>query len=106
MSPIDPSSSILDAFRASVAEYVSKALEISFEKAYSGIDLGKKGVDFTVAVPRFGLKSKPQDLTLKIQSQVRRLTLSLWSSANHKIGVWKLHLLRAFLKLIHVSVYT
>ncbi len=68
---LEPSASVLDAFRLSVAESVARILDISLDLAYSGADLGKKGVDFTVAVPRFRLKSKPQDLVKQIETEVR-----------------------------------
>lgn len=66
----DPSSSVLDEFKGSVAHIVSGILGITFQLAYSGVDLGKKGVDFTVAVPRYRLPSKPLDLVAKIKNEV------------------------------------
>ncbi|KAJ7668125.1 arginyl-tRNA synthetase [Mycena rosella] len=51
----------IDTCRASIATAVATCLQIDFETAYSGVDLGKKGVDFTVAIPRFR-KGNPQEL--------------------------------------------
>ncbi|KAH7918786.1 arginyl-tRNA synthetase [Leucogyrophana mollusca] len=63
----DPSSCILDAFRIAIAKRVSDALPpLSLEQAYSGVDYGKKGVDFTVALPRFRLPGKPDELASKV----------------------------------------
>ncbi|KIY43023.1 arginyl-tRNA synthetase [Fistulina hepatica ATCC 64428] len=66
---VDPSACILDAFRASVAQSVSEILGIPINEAFNTVDLGKKGVDFTVAVPRFRLSAKPQELLKKIEAQ-------------------------------------
>ena len=55
----------LDVFRVAAAMHVSKALDIPVETALTGVDLGKKA-DFTVAVPRFRLKAKPQELVARI----------------------------------------
>jgi len=46
---------------------VSEALPpLTLEQAYSGVDYGKKGVDFTVALPRFRLPGKVDDLANKV----------------------------------------
>ncbi|KAF8559475.1 arginyl-tRNA synthetase [Imleria badia] len=59
----DPSSCVLDAFRAAIAKRVSDRLpQLTIEQVYSGVDYGKKGVDFTVALPRFRLPGKPDEL--------------------------------------------
>ncbi|KAG6374036.1 hypothetical protein JVT61DRAFT_4674 [Boletus reticuloceps] len=59
----DPSSCILDAFRTAIAKRLSDRLpQLTIEQAYSGVDYGKKGVDFTVALPRFRLPGKPDEL--------------------------------------------
>ncbi|KAG2133453.1 hypothetical protein BD769DRAFT_1638918 [Suillus cothurnatus] len=63
----DPSSCILDAFRIAIAKRVSDALPpLTLEQAYTGVDYGKKGVDFTVALPRFRLPGKPDELAKKV----------------------------------------
>lgn len=68
----DPSRCMLDAFRISAATRISKSLDIPLKDAFAGVDLGKKGNDFTVAVPRFRLKAKPAELVEKIVSEVSR----------------------------------
>ncbi|KZT05980.1 arginyl-tRNA synthetase [Laetiporus sulphureus 93-53] len=64
----DPVSFPLDAFRVAIAVHLSKSLQISVDIAFTGVDLGKKGVDFTVAVPRFRLKTKLPELIQKVTS--------------------------------------
>lgn len=69
-SPPDPSTCALDAFRTSIAERVAAALPpLTVEQAYSGVDYGKKGADFTIALPRFKL-GKPEDVAAKVIAQV------------------------------------
>ncbi|KAK7439837.1 arginyl-tRNA synthetase [Stygiomarasmius scandens] len=66
----DPSSCILDAFRIGIAKKVSDAIpELTLEQVYSGVDYGKKGVDFTIALPRFRLKEKVDVLAKKVIDQ-------------------------------------
>ncbi|EJD39929.1 arginyl-tRNA synthetase [Auricularia subglabra TFB-10046 SS5] len=55
-----------DAVRTVIAQRVSTALGVPIEQAYAAVDYGKKGDDFTVAVPRFRLKAKPDELTAKV----------------------------------------
>ena len=69
----DPSSCILDAFRTAIAKRVSDALPpLTLEQAYTGVDYGKKGVDFTIALPRFRLPGKPDELAKKVLTDVGR----------------------------------
>lgn len=69
----DPSSCILDAFRTAIAKRVSDALPpLTLEQAYTGVDYGKKGVDFTIALPRFRLPGKPDELAKKVLTNVSR----------------------------------
>ncbi|GAA5883893.1 hypothetical protein JCM3774_003909 [Rhodotorula dairenensis] len=61
----------LDLFKLAAAQLVVDAVpEIELEKAYEGIESGKTGKnvsgDFTVAVPRFRLKAKPNDIAEQI----------------------------------------
>jgi arginyl-tRNA synthetase len=52
----DPARSALDLFRTAIAARLVAALPaLSLEQAYAGVDYGKKGEDFTVALPRFRL---------------------------------------------------
>lgn len=73
----DPDRCILDSFRAAIAELVSEAiLDIPLEKAYEAIEYGKKGEDFTIALPRFRLKVKVDELAKKIIGYVSLVLLS------------------------------
>jgi len=65
----DPERSVFDSFRTSIAKKLSDALPLTLEQAYSGVDFGKKGVDFTVALPRFRLPGKTDELAAKIISK-------------------------------------
>ncbi|KZT54638.1 arginyl-tRNA synthetase [Calocera cornea HHB12733] len=62
----EPEVCALDAFRLAVASKLTGPLSLSLEKAYEGVDLGKKGADFTVAVPRFRLGGKPDTWAQKV----------------------------------------
>lgn len=66
----DPATFPLDSFKVAIADLLSKSLDLSLDTAFSGVDFGKKGVDFTVAVPRFRLKSKLPELIEKVTSTV------------------------------------
>jgi hypothetical protein len=65
----------LDEFRLAVAKVVEAALGIPLEAAFGGVDLGKKGCDFTVALPRFRLKPKPNELAQLVSNVVSGFTL-------------------------------
>ncbi|KAJ7844366.1 hypothetical protein B0H14DRAFT_995491 [Mycena olivaceomarginata] len=68
-SPPDPSTCALDAFRYKIAERVAAALPpLTVDQVYSGVDYGKKGVDFTIALPRFKL-GKVEDVAAKVVAQ-------------------------------------
>ncbi|TDL25312.1 arginyl-tRNA synthetase [Rickenella mellea] len=59
----DPSRCVLDGFRIAIAQKISNALpQLTTEQVYQGVDFGKKGVDFTVALPRFRLGGKVDEL--------------------------------------------
>ncbi|KAF8524149.1 arginyl-tRNA synthetase [Hysterangium stoloniferum] len=63
----EPQLCILDSFRTAIARRIVEAYpQLTLEKVYDGVDYGKKGVDFTVALPRFKLKGKPDELTKKV----------------------------------------
>jgi arginyl-tRNA synthetase len=67
----DPSICVLDSFRIAIAKRVSEALPpLTLEQAYSGVDFGKKGVDFTVALPRFRLPGKIDELASQVTENV------------------------------------
>jgi hypothetical protein len=62
----------MDSFRVAIAQLVSEALpELTAEKVYEAVDYGKKGEDFTIALPRFRLKAKVDELAKKITDHVR-----------------------------------
>jgi arginyl-tRNA synthetase len=67
----DPSKCALDSFRISIAKRVAEALPpLTLEQAFVGVDYGKKGVDFTVALPRFRLPGKVDELAAKVIGKV------------------------------------
>ncbi|PWN53189.1 arginyl-tRNA synthetase [Violaceomyces palustris] len=61
---IDYRRSPLDSFKVAIAQHASTALGVDIEKALEAVGIGKVG-DFTVAVPRFRLPGKPNDLAEK-----------------------------------------
>jgi arginyl-tRNA synthetase len=77
---VDPAAFPLDGFRIAVATVIAKALDLPLETAYSGVDLGKKGVDFTVALPRFRLKPKLPELIEKVSTAVRAMLRQIGAS--------------------------
>lgn len=69
----DPTRSVLDMFRIAIAKVVAEALEpLTVDKVYQGVDYGKKGEDFTVALPRFKLPGKVDELAKKVIDKVCR----------------------------------
>ena len=67
----EPELCILDSFRTAIAKVVADALPpLTVEQVYAGVDYGKKGVDFTVALPRFRLPGKVDELAKKVLAQV------------------------------------
>lgn len=68
---VDPTRNPLDAFRLDIASQLSKILELPLEKVYEGVATGSKVGDFSVAVPRFRLPGKPNELAEKIGKEVR-----------------------------------
>jgi hypothetical protein len=68
----DPSRCVLDLFRTAIAQKLTKAFpDLTLEKAYEGVDYGKKGEDFTVALPRFRLPGKVDALAKQLLDSVR-----------------------------------
>ena len=85
----DPSSCVLDAYRIAIAKRLSETLPLTLQKAYDGVDYGKKGEDFTVALPRFRLPGKVNEVAAKVIENVgiriihhSNLAKSLYSSSN------------------------
>ena len=80
----DPSRAVLDSFKVAIAKRVADALPpLTVEQVYQGVDYGKKGIDFTIALPRFRLPGKVDVLAKTVIDQVcgntftcRRLCLS------------------------------
>jgi arginyl-tRNA synthetase len=67
----EPDRCVLDLFRTAIAKRVADALPpLTVEQVYNGVDYGKKGVDFTVALPRFRLPGKVDELASKVLSTV------------------------------------
>jgi arginyl-tRNA synthetase len=67
----DPSRRVLDTFRVAIAQRLVDVFpQLSIEQAYSGVDYGKKGEDFTVAIPRFRLPGKVDALAAQVIEQV------------------------------------
>lgn len=67
----DPSKCVLDSFRTAVAKRLYDAIPLlTLEQAYSGVEYGKKGVDFTVALPRFKLSGNMDELAARVIGQV------------------------------------
>lgn len=69
----DPSKCVFDAFRIAIAKRLSDTLPLSLAQAYSGVDYGKKGEDFTVAVPRFRLPGKVEAIAAKVLEKASML---------------------------------
>ena len=67
----DPTRCVLDSFRIAIAKVVADALEpLTIEQVYEGVDYGKKGEDFTVALPRFRLPGKVDQLAKQVLDKV------------------------------------
>ncbi|KAJ6523382.1 hypothetical protein B0H10DRAFT_2172137 [Mycena sp. CBHHK59/15] len=56
----------LESFRTSIAERLSETLPLTFEQAFAGVDYGKKGEDFMVALPRFRVPGKVAEIAATI----------------------------------------
>lgn len=64
----DPIGNPLDAFRVAIADQIVKALpEVSLDDAFEAVQTTQKGVgDFSVAIPRFRLKAKPDEIGKRV----------------------------------------
>ena len=77
----NPSRAIIDNFRVAIAKKLADALPpLTIEQAFSGVDFGKKGEDFTVAIPRFRLPGKIDELAAKVIEQVCAYSLTTRST--------------------------
>ena len=71
VSGTDPTRCVLDSFRIAIAKTVADGLDsLTVEQVYQGVDYGKKGEDFTVALPRFRLPGKVDELAKKVLDKV------------------------------------
>ncbi|GAA6049878.1 hypothetical protein JCM3770_004227 [Rhodotorula araucariae] len=66
----------LDVFKLAAAEFIHSVFpEVDLDRAFEGIESGKTGKqaigDFVVALPRFRLKGKPNDLADKLVSEFK-----------------------------------
>jgi arginyl-tRNA synthetase len=68
----EPGRCVLDSFRIAIAKRVADALgpPLTVEQVYAGVDYGKKGVDFTIALPRFRIPGKIDELAKKVTESV------------------------------------
>lgn len=77
----DPSRCIFDSFRTAIARQVAVALPpLTPQQVYAGVDYGRKGEDFTIAIPRFKLPGKPDDLGKKV---IENVSVPAWYFACH-----------------------
>ncbi len=80
VSGTDPSRAVLDSFKVAIAKRVADALPpLTVEQVYHGVDYGKKGVDFTIAIPRFRLPGKVDVLAKTVIDQVCTTHVALHS---------------------------
>jgi len=66
----NPDRIVYDSFRTAIARRLADKLGIDINKAYEGVDYGKKGEDFTVALPRFRLSGSVTDLAARVINDV------------------------------------
>ena len=76
----DPSKCVLESFRIAIAKRLSEALSLSLEQAYAGVNYGKKGDDFTVALPRYRLPGSVDEIASKVLEKVRPVVINFHSS--------------------------
>jgi hypothetical protein len=69
----NPFCAVLVSFKVAIAKCVADALPpltVQVEQVYMGVDYGKKGVDFTIALPCFRLPGKVDVLAKTVIDQV------------------------------------
>lgn len=79
----EPERAPLDGFRLAIAEQLHVAVpeKISLQAAYEGVMITAKGdSDFNVAIPRFRLGGKPQDLAADIAQKAQEKVPNGWIS--------------------------
>ncbi|EJD38411.1 arginyl-tRNA synthetase [Auricularia subglabra TFB-10046 SS5] len=67
----EPSKCFHDAVRIAIAQRISRVLPVSIEQAYAVVDYGKKDADYSVAVPRLGLKGDPEEIAARVTDEFR-----------------------------------
>jgi hypothetical protein len=86
VSGTDPSRAVLDSFKVAIAKRVADALPLlTVEQVYQGVDYGKKGVDFTIALSRFRLPGKVDVLAKTVIDQVSTKYISPGDLASDKL---------------------
>ncbi|KAH8925182.1 hypothetical protein BT69DRAFT_1295844 [Atractiella rhizophila] len=61
----------LTIFRTAIAGQLSKIIGVEEAKVFEGVDIGGKRGDFSVAVPRFRLKEKPDEIAKRVVEQLQ-----------------------------------
>ena len=80
VSGMDPSHAMLDSFKVAIAKRIADALlPLTVEQVYQGVDYGKKGVNFTIALPHFRLPGKVDMLAKTVIDQVCTAHVALHS---------------------------
>jgi len=75
----DSSRAVLDSFKISIAILLSETLSVTLENAFASVDYGKKGENFTVALPRLQVRlSGKVEVAAKVSEGAS--TLSFWQS--------------------------
>ncbi|WRT68664.1 arginine-tRNA ligase [Kwoniella shivajii] len=76
----NPERSPVDAFKLAVAQICAEAFDEKIEKVYPAVEMGKKGVDLSVAIVRFK-KGKPADLEVWAKKVIDNFTPSAYLSS-------------------------
>ncbi|KAK8854571.1 arginine-tRNA ligase [Kwoniella newhampshirensis] len=76
----DPARSVIDAFKIATAQIVAEAFDEKIEKIHPAIEMGKKGVDFSVAIVRFK-RGKPADLEVWAKKVIDNFRPSVFLSS-------------------------
>jgi len=76
----DSSRAVLDSSKISIAILLPETLSVTLENAFASVDYGKKGENFTVALPRLQvrLSGKVEEVAAKVSEGTG--TLFFWQS--------------------------
>lgn len=68
----EPTRIALDAFRTAIAVQAASAIGhgLSVEAVYAGVQIGAKGCDCNIAIPRFRLKEDAKAIAKRVEEQV------------------------------------